>query len=195
MRLAFIAALQHLSPRQRAVLVLRDVLQWKAAEVGEAVGTSTAAVNSLLQRARAQLDAVGPSQDDVLVAPESDEAKDLLAKYVNAFESYDMDALVKLFTADSVWEMPPFDTWYSGPRDIVELSRFKCPAEHPGDMRFVVTTANGQSAAGMYMRNPETGRHEAFQLHVLDIKADGISHVVAFMDPTLFEKFGLAPSL
>lgn len=194
-RLAFIAALQHLSPRQRAVLVLRDVLQWKAAEVGEAVGTSTAAVNSLLQRARAQLDAVGPSQDDVLVAPESDEARDLLAKYVNAFESYDMDALVELFTADSVWEMPPFDTWYSGPRDIVELSRFKCPAEHPGDMRFVVTTANGQSAAGMYMRNPETGRHEAFQLHVLDIKPGGISHVVAFMDPTLFEKFGLAPHL
>ena len=192
-RLAFIAALQHLSPRQRAVLVLRDVLGWKAAEVAEAVGTSTAAVNSLLQRARALLETIGPSRDDVLLAPDSAEAKDLLSRYIAAFESYDMGALVELFTADSVWEMPPFDTWYSGPGDIVELSRYKCPAEGPGDMRFVVTTANGQPAAAMYMRNPQTGRHEAFQLHVLDIRADGIAHVVAFMDPTLFEKFGLEP--
>lgn len=194
-RLAFVAALQHLPPRQRAVLVLREVLQWKAAEVGEAVGASTASVNSLLQRARAQLDAVGPTQDDALVEPDSEEARDLLARYISAFESYDIDALVELFTADSVWEMPPFDTWYSGPQDIGDLSRYKCPAEKPGDMRFVVTTANGQSAAALYMRNPETGRHEAFQLHVLDIKPAGISHVVAFMDPRLFEKFGLAPHL
>jgi RNA polymerase sigma-70 factor, ECF subfamily len=194
-RLAFVAALQHLPPRQRAVLVLRDVLQFKAAEVADAVGASTASVNSLLQRARVQLDSVGPIQDDAVSEPESAEAKDLLGRYVAAFESYDVDALVELFTADSVWEMPPFDTWYAGPRDIVDLSRNKCPAEKPGDMRFVVTTANGQSAAAMYLRNPETGAHEAFQLHVLDIKPDGISHVVAFMDPTLFEKFGLAPIL
>jgi RNA polymerase sigma-70 factor (ECF subfamily) len=194
-RLAFIAALQHLPPRQRAVLVLREVLQFKAAEVGEAVGASTASVNSLLQRARAQLDAVGPSRDDALVEPESDEARELLSRYIDAFESYNIDALVELFTADSVWEMPPFDTWYSGPQDIGDLSRYKCPAEGPGDMRFVVTTANGQPAAAMYMRNPQTGRHEAFQLHVLDIKRDGISHVVAFMDPALFGKFGLPPHL
>ncbi|MDH6243446.1 RNA polymerase sigma-70 factor (ECF subfamily) [Mycobacterium sp. OTB74] len=194
-RLAFIAALQHLSPRQRAVLVLRDVLQFKAAEVGEAVGTSTAAVNSLLQRARTQLDAVGPKQDDTLAEPDSDEARYLLTRYIDAFETYDIDALVKLFTADSVWEMPPFDTWYSGPSDIGALSRDKCPAEKAGDMRFVVTTANGQPAAAMYLHNPDTGRHEAFQLHVLDIKPDGIAHVVAFMDPTLFEKFGLAPNI
>ena len=194
-RLAFVAALQHLPPRQRAVLVLRDVLQFKAAEVADAVGASTASVNSLLQRARAQLDAVGPSQDDALSEPASAEAKDLLGRYIAAFESYDVDALVELFTTDSVWEMPPFDTWYAGPRDIGDLSRNKCPADKPGDMRFVVTTANGQSAAAMYLRNPQTGAHEAFQLHVLDIKPDGISHVVAFMDPTLFEKFGLAPVL
>lgn len=190
-RLAFVAALQHLPPRQRAVLVLREVLQWKAAEVADAVGASTASVNSLLQRARAQLDLVGPRPDQQLLEPTSPEARDLLARYVQAFESYDIDALVTMFTADSVWEMPPFDTWYSGPQDIGDLSRHKCPAEKAGDMRFVLTTANGQSAAAMYMRNPETGRHEAFQLHVLDITADGISHVVAFMDPTLFDKFGL----
>ena len=128
-RLAFIAALQHLPPRQRAVLVLREVLQWKAAEVGEAIGASTAAVNSLLQRARAQLDEVQPSRDDQPAPPDSPEAADLLAKYISAFETYDLDKLVKLFTAEAVWEMPPFDGWYQGPRAIVTLSKTHCPAE------------------------------------------------------------------
>ncbi len=115
-RLAFVAALQHLSPRQRAVLVLRDVLQWRAAEVADAVGSSTAAVNSLLQRARAQLDAVGPSEDQPLSAPESPEAQELLDRYISAFEAYDIDKLEKLFTDDAIWEMPPFDSWYVGPQ-------------------------------------------------------------------------------
>lgn len=194
-RLAFVAALQHLSPRQRAVLVMREVLQWKAAEVGEAIGTSTAAVNSLLQRARAQLDAIGPAEDDKIAGPESPEAQDLLGRYIAAFEAYDIDKLVELFTAEAIWEMPPFDTWYQGPKAIGDLSRHKCPAEGPGDMRFIPTTANGQPAAAVYLLNRETGRHDAFQLHVLDISPDGISHVVAFMEPTLFEKFGLAAHL
>ena len=114
-RLAFVAALQHLSPRQRAVLVLRDVLQWKAAEVAEAIGTTTAAVNSLLQRARAQLDAVGPSEDDSWPRPDSPEAQDLLARYIAAFEAYDIDGLVEMFTGEAIWEMPPFTGWYQGP--------------------------------------------------------------------------------
>jgi RNA polymerase sigma-70 factor (ECF subfamily) len=194
-RLAFVAALQHLSPRQRAVLVLRDVLQWKAAEVGEAVGASTAAVNSLLQRARAQLDAVGPAEDDELLPPDSPEARDLLDRYIAAFESYDIDRLVELFTADAIWEMPPFDGWYLGPAAIGTLSRDKCPAEKAGDMRFIRVSANGQPAAAMYMRNPETGVHEPFQLHVLDIKRGGVSHVVAFLDTSVFAKFGLPPHL
>ena len=194
-RLAFVAALQHLPPRQRAVLVLREVLQWKAAEVGNAIGASTAAVNSLLQRARAQLDSVGPSEDDALSDPDSPQARDLLARYIAAFESYDIDALVELFTADAVWEMPPFDDWYLGPDAIGTLSRNKCPAEAPGDMRFIVTRANGQPAAAMYMRNRDTGEHEAFQLHVLDITGHGVSHVVAFLDSSLFAKFGLPDKL
>jgi RNA polymerase sigma-70 factor (ECF subfamily) len=194
-RLAFVAALQHLSPRQRAVLVLRDVLQWKAAEVAEAIGTSTAAVNSLLQRARAQLDTVGPSEDDQLAEPESVETKDLLDRYIAAFEAYDIDELVKLFTDDAIWEMPPFDGWYQGPEQIVTLTRVHCPAEGPGDMRFLRTTANGQPAAALYMLNRDSGKHEAFQLHVIDVKPGGVSHVVAFMDDTLFEKFGLPPHL
>jgi RNA polymerase sigma-70 factor (ECF subfamily) len=194
-RLAFIAALQHLSPRQRAVLVLRDVLQWKAAEVAGAIGTSTAAVNSLLQRARAQLDAVGPNEGDALAEPDSPETKDLLDRYIAAFEAYDIDELVKMFTDDAIWEMPPFDGWYQGPEAIVTLTRVHCPAEGPGDMRFIRTTANGQPAAALYMLNKETGVHEAFQLHVIDIKPDGVSHVVAFLDTSLFEKFGLPATL
>ena len=194
-RLAFVAALQHLSPRQRAVLVMRDVLQWKAAEVGEAIGASTAAVNSLLQRARAQLEAVGPSEDEKLAEPDSPETKDLLDRYIAAFENYDIDALVKMFTEEAIWEMPPFDGWYQGPEQIVTLTRVHCPAEGPGDMRFIRTTANGQPAAALYMLNRETGKHEAFQLHVLDVKPDGVSHVVAFLDTSLFEKFGLPASL
>ncbi|OBI82491.1 RNA polymerase subunit sigma-70 [Mycobacterium sp. E740] len=193
-RLAFIAALQHLSPRQRAVLVLREVLQWKAAEVADAIGTSTAAVNSLLQRARAQLDAIAPTEDDELRPPESPEAKDLLSRYIAAFEDYDIDKLVELFTADAVWEMPPFDGWYQGPQDIVLLSKTHCPAEGPGDMRFLPTTANGQPAGALYMLNRETGTHEPFQMHVLAVGRDGITHVVAF-HMTSFEKWGLPPSL
>ncbi|CAN5253412.1 sigma-70 family RNA polymerase sigma factor [soil metagenome] len=192
-RLAFVAALQHLSPRQRAVLLMRDVLQWKAAEVAAALDTTTAAVNSLLQRARAQLDEIGPSQDDKLAAPESPEARDLLDRYIDAFQSYDMDKLVQLFTADAVWEMPPFDSWYVGPEAIVALSREKCPAEKAGDMKLLRTTANGQPAAAMYMRNGN--RHLPFQLHVLDIKPGGVSHVVAFLDTSVFANFGLPESL
>src|SRR4029077_7935223 len=106
-RLAFVAALQHLSPRQRAVLLLRDVLQWKAAEVADAIGATTAAVNSLLQRARSQLEAAGPSADDRLAPPDSEDAQDRLRRYIAAFEAYDIDRLVELFTAEAVWEMPP----------------------------------------------------------------------------------------
>jgi RNA polymerase sigma-70 factor (ECF subfamily) len=195
-RLAFAAALQHLSPRQRAVLVLREVLQWKAAEVGEAIGISTAAVNSLLQRARAQIDAVQPSQDDDIAPPDSPEAQDLLSRYIAAFETYDMDKLVELFTADAIFEMPPFDGWYQGPENIVTLSKTHCPAEGAGDMRFLRTTANGQPTAALYMLNRETGEHEEFQLHVLEIRPGGVGHVVAFHAGSgLFEKFGLPATL
>jgi RNA polymerase sigma-70 factor (ECF subfamily) len=191
-RLAFVAALQHLSPRQRAVLVLRDVLQWRAAEVADAIGTSVAAVNSLLQRARAQLDVVGPSQNDRLSAPESAEAREQLARYISAFEDYDIERLVELFTAEAIWEMPPFDGWYQGGPAIGALIHHNCPAAKAQDMRLLPLTANGQPAAAMYMRLPEIGgRHVPFQLHVLDVRSDGISHVVAFLDTSLFAKFGL----
>jgi RNA polymerase sigma-70 factor (ECF subfamily) len=192
-RLAFVAALQHLSARQRAVLVLREVLQWKAAEAEGAIGASTAAVNSLLQRARSQLNAVGPSAEDRLAEPDSADAQDRLADYIAAFEAYDVDRLAKMFTREAIWEMPPFVGWYQGPQAIAALIHQQCPAEAPGDMRLIPLTANGQPAAAMYMR--EGDKHLPFQLHVLDMRADGVSHVVAFLDTTLFAKFGLPPQL
>ena len=192
-RLAFVAALQHLSPRQRAVLVLREVLQWKAAEVADAIGASTAAVNSLLQRARSQLKAAGPSSEDRLAAPDSTDAQDRLTRYIAAFEAYDIERLAELFTREAIWEMPPFVGWYQGPRAITALIHQQCPAQTHGDMRLIPLTANGQPAAAMYMRDGE--HHVPFQLHVLDMGADGVSHVVAFLDTTLFAKFGLPQRL
>jgi RNA polymerase sigma-70 factor, ECF subfamily len=192
-RLAFVAALQHLSPRQRAVLLLRDVLQWKAAEVAAAIGSTTAAVNSLLQRARAQLEAAGPSADERLAPPDSPDAQDQLRRYIAAFEAYDIDRLVDLFTSEAIWEMPPFVGWYQGPRAIITLIHQQCPADTPGDMRLIPLTANGQPAAAMYMR--EGAGHVPFQLHVLDMTDDGISRVVAFLDTALFAKFGLPDRL
>ncbi|ORV20743.1 sigma-70 family RNA polymerase sigma factor [Mycolicibacterium confluentis] len=194
-RLAFIAALQHLSPRQRAVLVLRDVLQWKAAEVAEAVGTSTAAVNSLLQRARAQLESVGPSEENTLADPGSPETQELLTRYIAAFEQYDIEALEAMFTEEAIWEMPPFVGWYQGGAAIGALIHQNCPAERPGDMRLLPLTANGQPAAAMYMLDPQTGRHLPFQLHVLDVTDGAVAHVVAFLDTSMFPKFGLPDAL
>jgi RNA polymerase sigma-70 factor (ECF subfamily) len=175
------------------VLLLRDVLQWKAAEVASAIGTTTTAVNSLLQRARTQLEAVGPSSGDPLTPPDSPQAQDLLDRYIAAFEAYDIDRLVELFTAEAIWEMPPYAGWYQGARDIIKLIHQQCPAESPGDMRLIPVVANGQLGAAMYLRAGDV--HVPFQLHVLDVSAGGVSHVVAFLDGTLFKKFGLPSSL
>lgn len=192
-RLAFVAALQHLSSRQRAALLMREVLQWKASEVAEALATTTTAVNSLLQRARAQLDEITPTEDTV-VEPAAMETRELLAKYVDCFEKYDIDQLVQLFTQDAVWEMPPFVGWYQGGENIGALIRGNCPAKKAGDMRMVATSANGQPAYGLYMLN-EDGVHEAFQLHVVDIAGGRVAHVACFFDLRLFERFGLPAQL
>ncbi|TYB63353.1 sigma-70 family RNA polymerase sigma factor [Nonomuraea sp. PA05] len=187
-RLALIAALQHLPPRQRAVLILRDVLKWRAAEVAEAVGTSVAAVNSILQRARAQLSEVSPSLDDP-VEPLTQEQRALLDRYVAAFESYDVDSLVHLFTEDAVWEMPPFVGWYQGPETIAELTRTQCPAEKPGDLKLVPIAANGQPAFALYFRRGDV--YEQFAIAVLTFSGERIGHVGMFFEEGLFETFGL----
>ena len=133
-RLALVAALQHLPPRQRAVLILREVLDWRAAEVAELLGTTTAAVNSALQRARAQLDQVSPTEDEV-VEPTAADQRELLDRWVTAFENKDVPAIVELFTKDAVWEMPPFIGWYQGADNIGRLIDTQCPAKGPGTAR------------------------------------------------------------
>ncbi len=191
-RLAFIAALQYLPARQRAVLVLRDVLRWSAAEVAEALETSSAAVNSLLQRAHAQLAEVGPTLDSP-AAPLTDEQEQLLDRYVTAFWEKDVDTLVSLFTRDAVWEMPPFTGWYCGAENIGRLIDTQCPGGRH-EMRMVATSANGQPAYGLYMRKGD-GDYLPFQLQVVDLGPDGVRHVAAFFDLSLFETFGLPPAL
>ena len=193
-RLALVAALQHLPPRQRAVLILREVLDWRAAEVAELLGTTTAAVNSALQRARAQLDQVSPTEDEV-VEPTAADQRELLDRWVTAFENKDVPAIVELFTKDAVWEMPPFIGWYQGADNIGRLIDTQCPAKGPGDMKLIPTWANGQPAFGLYMRNPDDGGYRPFQLPVLTLHGDRVAHVAVFFDTSLFATFGLPESL
>jgi RNA polymerase sigma-70 factor (ECF subfamily) len=187
-RLAFVAALQHLTPQQRAVLIFRDVLAWQASEVAAALDTSTAAVNSTLQRARAHVARLTPEERPEPV--EDARAAELLKGYVAAFEDYDVSRIVELLTSDAVWEMPPFTGWYQGDAAIGRLVATQCPADGPGALRLVPTSANGQPTFGVYLRDPN-GVHRAFQLQQLTLTASGVSHVTAYFDVTLFASFGL----
>jgi len=191
-RLAVVAAMQFLPPRQRAVLILRDVLQWPAAEVGDMLGMTTASVNSALQRAHAQVRQATVSADEVSEPAES-EQRELLDRFVAAFEAKDINALVDIFTKDAVWEMPPFTGWYQGPEDIARLVDTRCPAEGPGDMKLIPTRANGQFAFGLYMRGGDTYR--PFNLPVLTLTPQGVCHVSSFFDLRLFATFGLPESI
>ena len=191
-RLAFIAALQHLPARQRAVLILRDVLRWRAAEVAEALDTSTAAVNSALQRARAQLESAQLSADGV-TEDLSPEQAEMLEEYVAAFWRKDVARIAQLLTEDAVWEMPPFLGWYSGPESIGRLIDGNCPGG-VHDMPMVATSANGQPAFGLYMRQPDD-TFTPFQLHVLTLRGARVSHVACFFDTDLFATFGLPARL
>ncbi|MEP6629960.1 MAG: sigma-70 family RNA polymerase sigma factor [Lapillicoccus sp.] len=194
-RIAFIAALQHLTPIQRAVLILRDVLAWHAAEVAEALDTSVAAVNSALQRARAQMAKLDPPDEASASLGVDDPAvRAQLERYVSAFERYDIDGIVAMLTADAVWDMPPFTGWYQGNEAIGRLIATQCPASGPGDMRLVPTTANGQPAYGLYMRDDD-GRLRAFQLQQLTVGPHGVTRVTAYFDLRLFDLFGLPMEL
>lgn len=194
-RLAFVAALQHLPERQRAVLILRDVLAWRAAEVASALDLTVATVNSLLQRARQQVKDTAPQRDSTQ-EPDDAVQRETLARYVAAFQDYDVDAIVEMFTAKSIWEMPPFTGWYEGGEAIGTLIRKNCPAEKAGDQVLLPTVANGQPAYGLYMLDKESGEHLPFQLQVLELSADGrtVDHAVVFFDDdteALFARFGL----
>ncbi len=189
-RLAFVAALQHLTPLQRAVLILRDVLAWPASDVAGALDISVAAANSALQRARAHVDTMVPDEDTLV----DERARELLDGYVAAFERYDVDRIVELLSSEATWEMPPYAGWYSGAEAIGELIRRNCPARGAGDMRMVPVAANGQAGFGMYMRDLD-GVHRAFQLQVLRLRQGRVVHVAAFFDPSLFDTFGLPREL
>lgn len=191
-RLAFVAALQHLPAKQRAVLILRDVLRWSAAEVAEALDTTTAAVNSALQRAHAQMTGRGLTEDSV-ESELTPAQQQLLERYVDAFWRKDIDTIVSLLTAEATWDMPPFTSWFKGADAIGWLIGTECPGG-AHDMPMLETRANGQPAYGLYMRTP-AGDFVPFQLQVLELDGDRVKHVTAFFDHALFATFGLPDRL
>ncbi len=187
LRLGLVAGLQYLSAKQRAVLILRDVLEWPAAEAAQVLGTSTAAVNSMLRRARAQLERVQPAEDQ-LTEPGDPGQRELLRRYATAFENADVATLVSLLRQDATLEMPPLPAWFAG----AAAGRFL--AAHvltsPGRFLLVPAEANGQPAFGTYQREPG-GAYRAHALQVLTLAGDRVARIVIFLDPALFPAFGL----
>ena len=191
-RLALVAALQYLPPRQRAILLLRDVLGWRAAEVADLLGTTSAAVNSTLQRARAQLQDVSPAEDEVH-EPTDAEQRALLDRYATAFENADIDALMGLLRADAVFEMPPQPMWFAGRDAVLEFLAARVLPE-PGRFRMVPTMANGRPALVGYARGAD-GRYHAHAVQVLTFDESSITHVISFNDAELVATFGFPPLL
>jgi RNA polymerase sigma-70 factor (ECF subfamily) len=198
-RLAFVAALQHLPPRQRAVLILREVLAWRAAEVAELLDTTVASVNSALQRARATLAGTGlaaaaPEERDAsgeAGLSEADQA--LLARYIDAFERYDLAALTTLLHEEATLSMPPYALWMRGPADI--RTWMGGPGIGCRGSRLVPTLANGCPALGHYRPDP-AGGHAPWALQVLETSGGRITGITAFLDTArLFPLFGLPEHL
>jgi RNA polymerase sigma-70 factor, ECF subfamily len=185
LRLALIASLQHLPPRQRAVLILRDVLAWPARDVAEALGTSTAAVKSALQRARGKLEHVAPDEVD---EPSEPEARALLDQYIAAFETADANALARVLREDAALEMTPSRTWFAGRSTCMRYLTRVLGA--PADWRMTPTDANGQPAALAYRRS-ERGAYEPFAIVLLTTTTTGISRITLFGNTHLFARFAL----
>ena len=192
-RLAFVAALQQLPARQRAVLILREVLRWEASEVAELLDTSVASVNSALQRARGTLAQSKVSTADPLPAlSETDRA--MLERYVTAFERYDMAALTSLIREDASQSMPPYDMWLKGRDDV--LAWWVGPGNGCRGSRVIPTvSANGSPTFGQYKPSPQGG-HEPWALQVLELSGGRIAEFTFFLDTAkLFPLFGLPPRL
>ncbi|HEX4660460.1 MAG TPA: sigma-70 family RNA polymerase sigma factor [Streptosporangiaceae bacterium] len=187
-RLAFVAALQYLSARQRAVLILRDVLEWPAAQVADLLGITTTAVNSGLRRARAQLARALPAEDE-LAEPAEPARRALLDRFAAAIENADASALAQLLREDVALEMPPVLTWFTGRRAVGRVV-----AEHllagSGRLRLVAVGANGQPGFAIYQTGTG-GTCHAHAVLVLTVTATGIARMVAFQNPALFASFGL----
>jgi RNA polymerase sigma-70 factor (ECF subfamily) len=191
LRLALVAAMQLLPARQRAVLILRDVLDWSAAETAVALDTSTAAVNSALQRARARLAEAGLAEDDV-DEPAEPNRRALVEKYVAAFENADVAGLAKLLAEDAVLEMPPYLNWYVGRADYAAFIA-RVFATRGTDWRMTPVAANGQPAVVAYLRTD--GAYRLHTLQVLSVTKAGISRNVTFSEPDVFALFELPPVL
>ncbi|MGZ4333517.1 MAG: sigma-70 family RNA polymerase sigma factor [Gaiellaceae bacterium] len=189
-RLAFVAALQHLPPRQRAALILSEVLRWKASEIAELLDTTVASVNSALQRARATLEARDLTQSE----PLDEVDRELLERYVAAFESYDIDALTTLIQEDATQSMPPFDLWLRG-RDDIMTWWFGPGIGCEGSRLVPVGAVNGSPAFAQY-KPAEGGGYEPWALQVLEISAGRVVEFSFFLDTeALFPLFGLPPRL
>jgi RNA polymerase sigma-70 factor, ECF subfamily len=187
-RLAFVAALQHLPPRQRAALILREVLAWKPAEIAVLLDTTTVSVNSALQRARQTLAAldVGDASAEADGVPH-----ELLDRYVEAFEKYDVNALVALLHEDATWTMPPFPLWFRGIADIRGwLERKPCELS-----RLIPIALNGSPGFATYRASTTPGVHEGFGVQVLEVRDGRIASVQTFLDAGLVTLFGLSPTL
>jgi RNA polymerase sigma-70 factor, ECF subfamily len=185
-RLAFVAALQHLPARQRAVLLLRDVLSWPTREVADLLETTPAAVNSALQRARAQVAAVRPTEEALGELAEA-EQRMFLERYVTAFRTADMAELAAVLQEDAAAEMPPYPSWFTGRDAIV---RFFSSRLSPGSNLMIRTGSNCQAAFGYYRRGFD-GRYHMHNIHVITFGRSGIARVTAFIDTDLFAKFAL----
>jgi RNA polymerase sigma-70 factor, ECF subfamily len=183
--LAFVAALQRLVPRQRAVLILRDVLGWSSRDVAELTDMSVQAANSALQRARARLD---QSITPAAVRPTPAQERELVERYVHAWEHGDVDGLVSLLRHDATLSMPPLAEWFSGLEAVTDFFRWATGPEGPGPYRFVPTRANGTVAFGIYARGA------ASILHVLLLHGDRVAAMTSYMNPGLFKAFDLPPT-
>jgi RNA polymerase sigma-70 factor (ECF subfamily) len=186
-RLALVASLQYLPSRQRAVLILRDVLAWPAAEVAELLGMSEAAVKSALQRARARLSQEPPAPDDLIELTEPAH-RQLLDRYIAAFQNADAAALERLLRADATLEAPPLRTWYEGIKFCLPYMAAHVLGS-PGHWRMLPTRANGQPAVAAYYRGSDGG-YLPYGIVVLTATAEGISRITAFGHPGLVTAFG-----
>ncbi|MGH3665119.1 MAG: sigma-70 family RNA polymerase sigma factor, partial [Egibacteraceae bacterium] len=192
-RLAFVAALQHLPPRQRAVLILREVLRWKAAEVAQLLDTTVASVNSALQRARSTLAATDVTATHPAQSLD-DGQRALLARYIDAFERYDLDSLTALLHEDATLSMPPYALWLRG---HVEITRWLLgPGAECRGSRLVPVMANGSAAFGQYRPSSPGGSYQPWALQVIEVSAGRVTGINSFLDTTrLFPLFGLLPRL
>jgi RNA polymerase sigma-70 factor (ECF subfamily) len=188
-RLAFVAALQHLTPRQRAVLILRDVLRWRADEVADLLGATTTSVHSVLRRARSVLAEADPGRSQRLHASDED-ARALVDRYVDAFERFDVDALVALLHEDVTFSMPPYLLWMRGATAVREW--FAAAPTRCADVRFVAIPANASPAFAMYRRDRPDAAYEPFGVQVIELSANRIVRIDSFLDAQLFPLLGLA---